>query len=300
MKNYSGLTRNGALFLLAGLMVSCALAARAEETPRAARSVHLGYHAPKGDVFYNQVTVKQTTPGSYFMACGWNTGYFGMQELGSPTNKVVIFSVWDPTHGDNPNNVPLDQRVEVLYSDPGAAIKRFGGEGTGGQCKWPYVWHINEACQFAVVAKVEGEKTTYAGWFFDGHAKEWRHLATFRVRTEGKPLNGYYSFVEDFRRDYQSVNVIRRAQFDNGWVRDLAGKWVSLQKANFTASDASWEARTNIDAGLAGDGFYLATGGDTASSRKLGSLIELADKLSPKPPQLPAEMFAAVDVAQSK
>ena len=54
-----------------------AFSGRAAEPPRAARSVHLNYTAGEGDLFYNEVTVGQSTPGSYFMACGWNTGYFG-------------------------------------------------------------------------------------------------------------------------------------------------------------------------------------------------------------------------------
>jgi Domain of unknown function (DUF5077) len=46
---------------------------------RAARSVHLGYRAPEGSFFYNEMVVEQSVNGSYFMACGWNTGYFGIQ-----------------------------------------------------------------------------------------------------------------------------------------------------------------------------------------------------------------------------
>src|SRR6187549_867624 len=98
---------------VAGLM-GCATFSSSAVEPRAARSVHLHFAAADGDLFYNEVTVEQTTGGSYFMACGWNSGYFGMQELRSPAKKVVIFSVWDPTKGDDANKVPLEQRVEVL------------------------------------------------------------------------------------------------------------------------------------------------------------------------------------------
>ena len=185
----------------------CAVfSAQAAEPPRAARSVHLKYTATEGDLFYNEVTVEQSTPGSYFMACGWNTGYFGMQELRSSTNKIVIFSVWDPTKGDDANNVPLEQRVEVLHEGVGVKVSRFGGEGTGGKCLWPYQWETNEICRFAVRAFVEGEKTSYEGWFFDNRAKAWKHLVTFRTRTSGKTLRGLYSSNEDVRRDVRSVN----------------------------------------------------------------------------------------------
>ena len=273
------------------LLAGGVLAVSAAEPPRAARSVRLHFAAPDGDLFYNEVTVEQTTGGSYFMACGWNTGYFGMQQLGSPTNKVVIFSVWDPTKGDDANKVPLEQRVEILYEGVGSKIKRFGGEGTGGQCLWPYPWATNETCRFAVRAKVEGDTTSYAGWFFDNRAKVWRHLVTFRTRTEGKPLRGYYSFIEDFQRDGRSANEVRRANFENGWVRDLKGEWVPLQRATFTASDAEWESKENIDAGISMERFYLGTGGSTVRTHELGKTIERAPAASGRIPELPEELI---------
>ncbi len=127
------------LLWLAGMVGCVTVSVDAAEPFRAARSVHLKYAATDGDVFYNEVTVQQSTGGSYFMACGWDTGYFGMQQLGSPTNKVVIFSVWDPTKGDDANKVPVAQRVEVLHEGTGLKVSRFGGEGTGGKSTWPYL-----------------------------------------------------------------------------------------------------------------------------------------------------------------
>src|SRR5689334_13684713 len=75
----------------------------AEQEFRAARSVHLSYPAPEGQFLYNEMVVEKSVNGSYFMACGWNTGYFGIQQLDGPDDKVVLFSVWDPTKGDDPN-----------------------------------------------------------------------------------------------------------------------------------------------------------------------------------------------------
>jgi len=272
------------------LFVSGTLYCHAVQPPRAARSVHLHFAAPDGDLFYNEVTVAYTTDGSYFMACGWNTGYFGMQQIGSRTNKVVIFSVWDPTTGDDANRVPLEQRVEILHEGAGAKINRFGGEGTGGKCMWPYLWQTNETCRFAVRATVEGDRTSYAGWFFDNRAQTWRHLVTFRTRTGGQPLRGYYSFIEDFRRDGNSVGDVRRASFGNGWVRDLKGEWNSLRRANFTASSSEWEAKENIDAGMLAGRFYLATGGSTTRTQELGKAIELGSGAAGKIPELSDEL----------
>ena len=91
-----------------------------DAAPRAARSVHLGWDAPEGLEFTAEVRVDQSVPGSYFMVCGWNTGYFGMQELSGSKEprKIVLFSVWDPSKGDDPGKVPPEKRVEVLESDP--------------------------------------------------------------------------------------------------------------------------------------------------------------------------------------
>ncbi|MEI6177990.1 MAG: DUF3472 domain-containing protein [Verrucomicrobiota bacterium] len=49
------------------------------------------------------------------MVCGWDTGYFGIQELGDG-RKIAIFSVWDPAKGDHADKVPPEQRVEVLHT----------------------------------------------------------------------------------------------------------------------------------------------------------------------------------------
>jgi hypothetical protein len=136
------------------------------EPPRAARSVHLGYITNgQCSAFYNEVSVERSTPGSYFMVCGFRHGYFGIQEQ-SKGRKVVIFSVWDPTRGDDPNKVPLEQRVEVLHQDPDVEVKRFGGEGTGQQSFYQYPWRLNETYRFLVKAEVTGRKTAYSGYFY--------------------------------------------------------------------------------------------------------------------------------------
>jgi hypothetical protein len=239
----------------------------------AARSVHLSYPAPEGQIFYNEMVVEQSVNGSYFMACGWNTGYFGIQQLGGADKKVAIFSVWDPTKGDDPNGVKTEDRVEVLYQGEGVRIKRFGGEGTGGQCMWNYDWHLGDTNRFIITAKVEGQKTSYTAWLQAHQA--WKKLATFRTRTRGLPLSGYYSFIEDFRRDGKSVREERRARFGNGWVKTTAGEWVPLSKARFTASNAEWESKENINAGVTDGSFFLVTGGDIKRIPELKSVISL-------------------------
>ncbi len=48
----------------------------------------------EGVAFTNEITIQESAVGSYFMVCGWDKGYFGLQELGNG-KKLLIFSVWD-------------------------------------------------------------------------------------------------------------------------------------------------------------------------------------------------------------
>jgi hypothetical protein len=256
------------------LCLLCLLpAARAQDAPpRAARSVHLNYAAPKADMFYNELTVEKSVPGSYFMACGFRQGYFGIQEQGQG-RKVVLFSVWDAAKGNNPNQVPEKERVEVLYHAPDVLAKRFGGEGTGGQSFFEYPWKVGDTYRFLVKAATADNKTSFSGYFYLPEKKTWKHLVTFRTITGGTRVESPHSFVEDFRRDGKSALEIRRAVFGNGWVGGSDGSWTPLTKARFTASGASWEAKDTIDAGVVKDRFYLQTGGDTHTSTKLRDWI---------------------------
>lgn len=246
---------------------------RADETlqGKACRSVHLNYPAENGAAFYNEVVVDRSAPGTYFCACGWDKGYFGMQEL-DRGKKVLIFSVWDSDQ-DDPGAVGEERRVKLLHKDEKVRIGRFGGEGTGGQSFLDYDWKAGEAYRFLVSAKLTGERTEYSGYFYAPDEKAWRHLVTFSTITGGRPLAGYYSFVEDFKRDGVSATKAREARFGNAWVKAIDGGWKAVTKARFTADRNPVK---NIDAGVRGDRFFLITGGATENKgAKLNGAIEL-------------------------
>ncbi|MHC4727084.1 MAG: DUF3472 domain-containing protein, partial [Planctomycetota bacterium] len=170
------------------LWASAGTAAEEKLNPRAARSVHLWYPAEQGIVYYNEVTVEKSYPGSYFCVCGFRHGYFGIQELWKG-NKVVIFSVWDPGKQNNPDTVPEDNRVKVLYEGQDVRISRFGNEGTGGRSIFDYPWNVGETYRCMVKTSVDGDKTTYAAYFYLNEEKKWKHLATFQTITGGDYLN---------------------------------------------------------------------------------------------------------------
>jgi hypothetical protein len=248
----------------------------------ACRSVHLGYPAPEGTAFYNEVNIRKSADGTYFMVCGWSKGYFGIQELASGKN-LILFSVWDPASGEDPKKVPEEKRVKMLHKGDEVRVGRFGNEGTGGQAFFDFDWKTNETYRFFVTAKADGpERTAYSGYFFLPDKKEWKHLVTFSTLTKGELLRGYYSFIEDFRRNKVSATKQRKAEFGNGWIKTAKGDWLPLDKARFTADS---NPVLNIDAGAAGKRFFLVTGGDTENkTTKLRETINRGQG-DAKPPQ---------------
>ena len=88
--------------------------------------------------FSSKVVVQATTPGSFFMCCGFSGGYFGLQDHGG--FRRILFSVWDVSSEmyqgrDDPVETRSEDRVQVLYQAPHVHVQRFGGEGTGAQCR---------------------------------------------------------------------------------------------------------------------------------------------------------------------
>jgi beta-glucanase (GH16 family) len=251
--------------------------------------------------YYNEVTVEQSVPGSYFCVCGFKNGYFGIQEL-SPSRKVVLFSVWDPGDQNNPDSVPEERRVKVLYGGENVAISRFGNEGTGGKSMFDYDWKIGQRIRCLVKATIEGNRTTYAAFFWLPETEEWKHLATFETITGGEPLSGYYSFVEDFRRNGVSAGQIRRARFGNGWVQSIDGQWIALGKATFTADN---NPAMHINSGTAEGGFFLQTGGQTQNETALHTKLTCPTEsfVRPEDPQWQlswSDEFEGTGLADSK
>ncbi len=290
MKRKNGVV--GFLFAMALVGAGAANAPAADEAvtpPKAARSVHLSYIAPKAVSFYAEVTVEKTTPGSYFQVCGFSGGYFGIQDHGHG-KKVGIFSVWDTgasAKTNDPKAVDKQDRVETLFTGEGVRASRFGGEGTGGHSDFDFDWKVGETYRFFLTSKISDGKTAFSAFIYEPEKKRWMHVATFSAPDGGKQLTGLYSFIEDFRRDTQSATEIRRAKYGNQWVQTADGKWVAVTSARFTASGASWEAKDTINAGVEGDDLFLQTGGDTKMETKLHDTVTRPDTAAKPPTDLP-------------
>jgi hypothetical protein len=264
-------------------------AAKADErlTGIACRSVHLSYPSEPAVAFYNEITVRESAPGTYFQAAGWHRGYFGIQEQ-ADGKKVIIFSVWDSHATDDKNAVPLEKRTHALYHDPAVRVGRFGGEGTGGQSFMDYDWKVGQTCRFLLKCRPGAEgMTDYLGFFYMPETKTWKHLATFTVPEKDSHLKGLYSFVEDFRRNRESTGFTRRAEFGPAFVRDDKGEWKQLLTATFTGDG---NKAVNIDAGTADTRFFLATGGPIENKT-----VKLWAKTTVPESKLPADLDSATE-----
>lgn len=269
-----------AFAVIVGVFLSPVTASAGE--PKACRSVHLWYKGTEGDAFYNEVVPEQSARGTYFCVCGFDGGYFGIQEL-VDGKKLAIFSVWD-NHDDNstasPNSVPNDYRVKLIYKDPSVRVGRFGNEGTGGQSFYDIDWQTGETYKFLVKATRDMNRTVFTAYLATPPQYAWRKLASFSsLGTGGKLIAGDYCFIEDFRRDATSVKQQRAARFQNCWSRDQSHTWIPQQTVQFSADN---NKRTNIDAGLEQNGFFLRTGGDTTNiNAHLGDTLSVVTSQSP-------------------
>lgn len=235
---------------------------------RGAPSVHLHFPVPEGaqvEWFYNEVTVKTDPIWSYYEACGFARGYFGIQ-VNSPTERRIIFSVWDAgnEHTDR-GKVAADNRVQLLAKGPDVFAGSFGNEGTGGHSHLVYPWKTGETYRFLVHAKPDGDSTVYSGYFYFPEKHAWGLIARFRAPKDGKHLSHLYSFNEDF--EGANGQLQRLAEFGNQWIRTTDGRWIELTKAVFTHTAVGiYKDRIDRGAGVVGDRFYLTNGGFKAET----------------------------------
>ncbi len=254
---------------------------------RNASSVHLGYSVPaksKDEIewFYLEITPKTEPLYSYYMATGFNRGYFGMQ-VNSKTERRLIFSVWDAgKESTDRNKVADENRVKLIAKGDDVFAGGFGNEGTGGHSHLKYAWKLGDTFRFLIRADpgAPGDaSTTYTAWFFFPKTKSWGLIASFRAPHDGKFLHGLYSFNENFGGS--NGDQRRECEFGNGWVRTHAGEWIALDRATFTHDGHGNEQRLDRSAGVIDGRFYLANGGFIDDDRP-GAVTKAHDKLELK------------------
>lgn len=227
-------------------------------------SVHLNYNLPNENIewFYNEVVVPEEgdIPSSYYMACGFGEGYFGMQN-NSPHKRRILFSVWSPYVTDNPSEIPDSLRVTLVKKGDRTIINDFGNEGSGGQSYMHYDWKQGERCRFLMGVKPDGQgNTVYTAYFFDNAKGKWSLVASFRRPKISTWYTHAYSFLENFNPMMGYIN--RKAYYGNQWARTTDGRWLPITKASFTCdATGRQKMRQDYTGGLDGDRFFLSMGG---------------------------------------
>lgn len=230
---------------------------------RNAASVHLNYPVPrdaKVSAFYCEVTPLEDPLWTYYMACGWHRGYFGMQ-VNSPTERRLIFSVWDSgNEGVDRRKVDAENRVTLVAKGEGAVTGDFGNEGTGGHSHLIYPWKTNETQRFIVTSAPDGTNhAIFSGYYFDQRSAKWRLLSSWRAPRESGFMHGLYSFNENFVGS--SGQLRRKALFGNQWIRTAGGDWVELTTATFSHDGTGKADRLDRFMGVEDGKFFLSNGG---------------------------------------
>lgn len=230
---------------------------------RNAASVHLAYPVAKEvkvAAFYCEMTALEDPIWTYYMACGWHRGYFGMQ-VNSPTERRIIFSVWDSgNEGVDRSKVAENDRVSLVAKGEGVFSGDFGNEGTGGHSHWVYPWKTGEKQRFLITAKpVDATHTIFAGYYFLSGKREWRLISSWRAPKDGGYLHGLYSFSENFNGD--NGHLRRKALYGNQWIRTGKNEWIELTTASFSHDPTGKTNRLDRFMGVEKGEFFLSHGG---------------------------------------
>ncbi len=230
---------------------------------RNAASVHLRYPVPKEtqvEAFYCEMTGIEEPLWTYYMACGWHRGYFGMQ-VNSLTERRIIFSVWDSgNEAVDRTKVGAEDRVALIAKGEGVSAGDFGNEGTGGHSHWIYPWKTGEKQRFIVTAQpVDATHTIFSGYFFRPDQRQWMLISSWRAPKDGGYLRSLYSFSENFG----GVNghVARKALYGNQWIRTRQGDWQELTTASFSHDPTGKADRLDRFMGVENGQFFLSHGG---------------------------------------
>ncbi len=258
---------------------------------RNAASVHLKYSIPKEtktEAFYCEVSAIEDPTATFYMACGWHRGYFGMQ-VNSPTERRIIFSVWDSgNEGIDRSKVKDEDRVSLLGKGKDVFTGDFGNEGTGGHSHLKYAWKTGEKQRFLVTAKViDATNTDFAGYWFHPERNEWMLVSAWRAPKEGDLLNGLHSFSENF--DGSNGNIARKALYGNQWLRTSDGEWRELTTASFSHDPTGKSDRLDRFMGIEKGQFFLSHGGFIDGFTSFGEKFERpATNKQPEEFKLPA------------
>lgn len=230
---------------------------------RNAASVHLAYKLPADHhyaAYYSEVTAVTDPTATFYMACGFHRGYFGMQ-VNSPTERRIIFSVWDSgNEAHSRDKVAAVDRVTLLAKGEGVFTGDFGNEGTGGHSHLKYPWKTGETQRFLLTAKpVDATHTVFAGHYYHPEKKAWMLISAWKAPKEGGWLKGFHGFSENFWGS--SGHIVRKSRHGNAWARTDRGEWIEATTASFSHDGTGKEDRLDRFMGVEDGKFFLSHGG---------------------------------------
>jgi len=239
---------------------------------RNAASVHLFYPVDKDvkvEAFYCEMTGLEDPVWTYYMACGWHRGYFGMQ-VNSPTERRIIFSVWDSgNEAVDRKKVAEDNRVKLIAKGQGVYAGDFGNEGTGGHSHLKYTWKTGLKQRFIVTAKpTDVTHTIYSGYYYHPDKKKWVLISSWKAPKEDGYLRRLYSFSENFGGS--NGHLLRKALYGNQWIRTAEGRWLELTTAGFSHDPTGKANRLDRFMGVESGQFFLSHGGFVPGFTKYG------------------------------
>jgi len=226
-------------------------------------SVHLNYQwqqetDEKIEYFYNEMMIPkgEDVIGSYFMAIGFQHGYFGIQ-VNSKTERRVLFSVWSPFQTDDPKAIPDSLKIRLIKKGEGVKTGEFGNEGSGGQSYRVFSWKAGTKYRFLVKGIPQSNGyTNFTAWFYDPIKGNWNLMASFDRPTKPAYLSRFHSFLENFIPE--TGHISRKGLYGNAWVYEHAKGWIPVTAAQFTFDNtARKQYRMDYDGGAEGNWFYL-------------------------------------------
>lgn len=119
--------------------------------------------------------------------------------------------------------------------------------------------------------------TDFSGYFMHEN-KKWYHLATYRRKQPTPWLSGLYSFVEN--PSSVTINITRRTNFGNQWVRNAAGHSEELTVASLDHT-SPLVASDRYGAGVDKTSFYLYINGPSNDIPKNTTLVRKATHQEP-------------------
>merc|ERR1719313_697202 len=168
--------------------------------------------------YYNEITIHDSAPFTFYMVAGFTGGYFGIQEHAAGV-KQAVFSLWDQ-----------GEPVSVIKAGRHVAIRRFREELSGMQSLFNLQWQVNHTVRFLLhIEDKGGGRKAFSGFVHDPLARTWQLMARYLTKPCGPgnaATNGYFGGFNSFMEIFNMADCKgqRKAQYGPAWFRTVQKK----------------------------------------------------------------------------